>query len=144
MNPSLSDIKDATLAFYAPRRITKADLEGPARSWRISHPRQIGMYLARALTTHSLPKIASSFGGRHHTTVLHGLRAVERREDCLAAAEAIRRVLEASTSPRNALAQELAACRAIGEFIRSLPPAVVERDFMLIATVGLEEFLEQA
>lgn len=133
-HPSLSDIKTATLTFYASRRITKDDLEGDSRYVLVSHPRQVAMYLARALTTHSLPKIAKSFGDRHHTTALHATVAVERRPDYLADAEKIRAALEASTSPRNALAREIAACKAIGEFVRSLRPVPVERDFILIGT----------
>lgn len=130
MNPSLSDIKNATATYYRDRRITVKDLEGQSRKTEVSHPRQVCMYLARALTTHSLPRIAKSFGNRHHTTALYSLRAVESRDQCLSDAEAIRKVLEARTSPCGDLALELRACRAIGEFLRSLPPRVVERDWI--------------
>jgi len=133
MNPSLTDIKDATCAYYKDHRITRADIDGQSRAFHISRPRQVAMYLARALTTHSLPRIAKSFGNRHHTTALHSLRAVERRDQCLSDAEAIRKVLEARTSPWDDLAIELRACRAIGEFLCSLPPRVVERDWLNLA-----------
>lgn len=40
-------------------------------------PRQIGYYFARRLTSHSLTSIASAFGGRDHTTIMHGIRKIE-------------------------------------------------------------------
>jgi chromosomal replication initiator protein len=43
----------------------------------ISYPRQIAMYLAKELTTASLPEIGRSFGGKHHTTVLHSVKKIE-------------------------------------------------------------------
>jgi chromosomal replication initiator protein len=47
-------------------------------SRRIAHPRQIAMYLCKKLTNLSLPQIGNDFGGKHHTTVLHSIRKVER------------------------------------------------------------------
>jgi chromosomal replication initiator protein len=43
----------------------------------ISYPRQIGMFLARELTGASLPEIGRSFGGKHHTTVLHSVKKID-------------------------------------------------------------------
>ncbi|MBZ0288532.1 MAG: chromosomal replication initiator protein DnaA, partial [Anaerolineae bacterium] len=43
---------------------------------RINHARQVAMYLARELTAYSLPQIGDVFGGRSHTTVLHGCNKV--------------------------------------------------------------------
>ena len=40
-------------------------------------PRQIAMYLCKALTSASLPEIGKSFGGKHHSTVIHSIRKVE-------------------------------------------------------------------
>jgi chromosomal replication initiator protein len=40
-------------------------------------PRQIAMYLCKALTHASLPEIGRSFGGKHHSTVIHSIRKVE-------------------------------------------------------------------
>lgn len=134
MNPSISDIKTATCAYYTGTRITRDELEGPARDRRIAYPRQVSMYLARALTTHSLSRIGQHFGSRDHSTVYYALRSVEERPSCLSDAENIRRLLEARTSPRSALAMELAACREIVEFIRSLPPMPGERDWLLLET----------
>ncbi len=131
MTPSLSDIKNATVEYYRDRRITVKDLDGPARVREVARPRQVAMYLSLALTTHSMPKIGRAFA-RHHTTVLHARRAVEVREECLSDAEAIRRVLDASTASRVAFAQTLAAARAIADFVRSLPALPVERDWMRV------------
>ena len=40
-------------------------------------PRQIAMYLCKSLTNASLPEIGKSFGGKHHSTVIHSIRKVE-------------------------------------------------------------------
>ncbi|MFV2092005.1 MAG: helix-turn-helix domain-containing protein, partial [Hyphomicrobiales bacterium] len=44
----------------------------------VVYPRQVGMYLAKTLTSRSLPEIGRKFGGRDHTTVLHAVRKIER------------------------------------------------------------------
>jgi chromosomal replication initiator protein len=44
------------------------------RSRDVVRPRQIAMFLAKALTSRSLPEIGRRFGGRDHTTVLHAVR----------------------------------------------------------------------
>ena len=40
-------------------------------------PRQIAMYLCKTLTNASLPEIGKSFGGKHHSTVIHSIRKIE-------------------------------------------------------------------
>ncbi|HUN81564.1 MAG TPA: chromosomal replication initiator protein DnaA [Phycisphaerae bacterium] len=55
------------------------DMQGRRRSRSIAFPRQVGMYLARQLTTHSLEEIGDFFGGRDHTTVLHAKKLVADR-----------------------------------------------------------------
>jgi chromosomal replication initiator protein len=40
-------------------------------------PRQIAMYLCKSLTNASLPEIGRSFGGKHHSTVIHSIRKIE-------------------------------------------------------------------
>ena len=40
-------------------------------------PRQVAMYLCKTLTHASLPEIGRSFGGKHHSTVIHSIRKVE-------------------------------------------------------------------
>ena len=64
-----------TVAEYFKIRV--ADLLSKRRSRSIARPRQIAMALAKELTSHSLPEIGDAFGGRDHTTVLHGCRRVK-------------------------------------------------------------------
>ena len=45
---------------------------------KIAYPRQIAMYLAKELTPASLPEIGRAFSGKHHTTVLHSVRKIDR------------------------------------------------------------------
>ncbi len=53
-----------------------ADLQSKKRTKSITHPRQVCMYLAREFTRASLEEIGGYFGGRDHTTVLHGIRSI--------------------------------------------------------------------
>ena len=64
-----------TVADYYKIRVT--DLLSKKRSRSIARPRQVAMALAKELTNHSLPEIGDAFGGRDHTTVLHGCRRIE-------------------------------------------------------------------
>ena len=57
--------------------VAKSDLLSPRRARSIVRPRQIGMYLAKAMTTRSLPEIGRRFGGRDHSTVLHAIRKID-------------------------------------------------------------------
>ena len=57
--------------------IRLADMSSPRRARAVARPRQIAMYLAKQLTTRSLPEIGRKFGGRDHTTVMHAVRKVE-------------------------------------------------------------------
>jgi chromosomal replication initiator protein len=57
--------------------VSRADLLSPRRARSIVRPRQIGMYLAKKLTSRSLPEIGKRFGGRDHSTVLHAVRKIE-------------------------------------------------------------------
>jgi chromosomal replication initiator protein len=54
-----------------------ADLKSRNNSKSIAMPRQIAMYLCKSLTTASLPEIGRSFGGKHHSTVIHSIRKIE-------------------------------------------------------------------
>ena len=54
-----------------------SDLIGPKRLRTIARPRQVAMYLAKHLTPRSLPEIGRRFGGRDHTTIMHGIRKIE-------------------------------------------------------------------
>ena len=57
--------------------IRLSDLIGPKRPRNIARPRQVAMYLAKQLTLRSLPDIGRRFGGRDHTTIMHGIRKIE-------------------------------------------------------------------
>ena len=54
-----------------------SDMIGPKRVRTIARPRQVAMYLAKQLTPRSLPEIGRRFGGRDHTTIMHGVRRIE-------------------------------------------------------------------
>ncbi len=53
------------------------EMTSQRRAREVARPRQIAMYLAKQLTSRSLPEIGRKFGGRDHTTVLHAVRKVE-------------------------------------------------------------------
>jgi len=57
--------------------IRLADMIGPKRLRTVARPRQVAMYLAKQLTPRSLPEIGRRFGGRDHTTIMHGVRKIE-------------------------------------------------------------------
>lgn len=57
-------------------RVSIVDLLGKKRNSDIVLPRQVAMYLIRTLTDTSLPKIGQAFGGRDHTTVMHGTEKI--------------------------------------------------------------------
>ena len=54
-----------------------ADLKSRNNSKSVAMPRQVAMYLCKALTHASLPEIGRSFGGKHHSTVIHSIKKVE-------------------------------------------------------------------
>ena len=53
------------------------ELKSRNNSKSVAMPRQIAMYLCKSLTHASLPEIGRSFGGKHHSTVIHSIRKVE-------------------------------------------------------------------
>jgi chromosomal replication initiator protein len=59
------------------------ELKAKNNSKTVAVPRQIAMYLTKTLTHASLPEIGKSFGGKHHSTVIHSLRKIEglRKKD---------------------------------------------------------------
>ncbi|HEX3756708.1 MAG TPA: chromosomal replication initiator protein DnaA [Rhizomicrobium sp.] len=71
---SIEDIQRKTAEFY---KLEVKDFHSPQRARKVARPRQVAMYLARKLTSRSLPEIGRRFGGRDHTTVLHACRRVE-------------------------------------------------------------------
>jgi chromosomal replication initiator protein len=93
---SIEEIQRKVAEHY---HIRLADLVGPKRLRSFARPRQVAMYLAKTLTSRSLPDIGRRFGGRDHTTVIHGVRKIEelRVADSQIAddLEMLRRALEA-------------------------------------------------
>lgn len=79
--------------------IRLSDMIGPKRVRVIARPRQIAMYLAKHMTSRSLPEIGRRFGGRDHTTVMHGVKRIDElkgSDDQIAEdLELLRRALEA-------------------------------------------------
>jgi chromosomal replication initiator protein len=88
---SLKDLLDSTSRIVTVEKIQKlvchkykiklAQLKAKNNSPKFSFPRQIAMYLAKKLTDTSMPEIGKKFGGKHHTTVLHSLRKIERMRE---------------------------------------------------------------
>lgn len=58
-------------------QISVEDIRSKKRSSNISFPRQIAMYLCRAMTSESFPKIGIEFGGKDHSTVMHSVEKIE-------------------------------------------------------------------
>ncbi|MDC0737996.1 chromosomal replication initiator protein DnaA [Cognatishimia sp. SS12] len=79
--------------------IRLSDMIGPKRVRTFARPRQVAMFLCKQLTSRSLPEIGRRFGGRDHTTVMHGVKRIEelRSSDGQIAEdlEMLRRALEA-------------------------------------------------
>lgn len=65
------------IANYYQLRIS--DLKSRNSSKSITLPRQIAMFLSKSLTRNSLPQIGKSFGGKHHSTVIHSIKKIEQR-----------------------------------------------------------------
>jgi chromosomal replication initiator protein len=59
-------------------KIKPSQLRSKNNSPKFAFPRQIAMYLCRGLTKASLPEIGKKFGGKHHTTVIHSIRKIEK------------------------------------------------------------------
>jgi chromosomal replication initiator protein len=58
-------------------QMKQTDLISERRARAVARPRQVAMWLAKQITTRSLPDIGRRFGGRDHTTVLHAVRRIE-------------------------------------------------------------------
>ncbi len=72
---TIQHILDVVTKYY---NIKLSDLQSKKRNQSIAFPRQICMFLARKHTRYSLEEIGGYFGGRDHTTVLHGVRSIDR------------------------------------------------------------------
>ncbi len=92
---SVDQIQRAVAQFFDLRL---AELLSRRRTRAIAVPRQIAMYLSKEMTTRSYPDLAKRFGGRDHTTVIHGVRRVaalmESDADFARTVAEIRRSLE--------------------------------------------------
>ncbi|MEE8393002.1 MAG: chromosomal replication initiator protein DnaA [Rhodospirillales bacterium] len=79
--------------------IRVSDMHSARRARSVARPRQVAMYLAKQLTSRSLPEIGRKFGGRDHTTVMHAVRKVDELCESDASfaedVELLRRMLEA-------------------------------------------------
>ena len=75
-----------------------ADMHSARRARSVARPRQVAMYLAKQLTSRSLPEIGRKFGGRDHTTVMHAVKKVDELRDIDSSfaedVELLRRMLE--------------------------------------------------
>jgi hypothetical protein len=73
------------------------EMNSSVRLAMIVRPRQIAMYLCRTLTSRSLPEIGRRFGGKDHTTVLHGYNKIRKEleadDDLAADIDAIKKEL---------------------------------------------------
>ncbi len=59
-------------------KIKANQIKSRNNSPKIAFPRQVAMYLSKELTKASLPEIGEKFGGKHHTTVIHSIRKIEK------------------------------------------------------------------
>ena len=58
-------------------QLKMAELKSRNNAKSVPTPRQVAMYLCKHLTNASLPEIGRSFGGKHHSTVIHSIKKVE-------------------------------------------------------------------
>ena len=85
---ALKTLLDSSMTIITVEKIQKAighefkikisQLKSKNNSPKIAFPRQIAMYLSKQMTKTSLPEIGKKFGGKHHTTVLHSIRKIEK------------------------------------------------------------------
>jgi chromosomal replication initiator protein len=71
----IDDIQRAVCKYFG---VSHIDLISARRTVQIVRPRQVGYYLAKMLTLHSLPEIGRRFGYRDHTSCLSGIRKITR------------------------------------------------------------------
>jgi chromosomal replication initiator protein len=77
---SIENIQKTVADYY---KIKTSDMHSKKRSRIVARPRQVAMYLAKELTQLSLPEIGANFGGRDHTTILHGCRQIAKLKDAI-------------------------------------------------------------
>jgi chromosomal replication initiator protein len=72
---SIDDIQKLVAGHYG---IKISDIKSSKRMKALVLPRQIAMYLARQLTSHSFPEIGEKFGGKDHSTIIHAIKKIEK------------------------------------------------------------------
>ncbi|NQV48629.1 MAG: chromosomal replication initiator protein DnaA [Rhodospirillaceae bacterium] len=92
---TIEDIQKSVAAHF---NIRISDMHSARRARSVARPRQVAMYLAKQLTSRSLPEIGRKFGGRDHTTVMHAVKKVDELRECDQSfaedVELLRRMLE--------------------------------------------------
>jgi len=71
---TIEDIQKQVAGHY---NIKVSDMHSARRARAVARPRQVAMYLAKKMTSKSLPEIGRRFGGKDHTTVMHAVKRVE-------------------------------------------------------------------
>jgi chromosomal replication initiator protein len=72
---TIDEIQNKVSNYY---NINVDDLISSRRLRSFARPRQVAMYLAKKLTSRSLPEIGRKFGGRDHTTVIHAVKKIDQ------------------------------------------------------------------
>lgn len=74
MTISIDNIQKIVSDYF---NISVLEIKGKKKTKKLTFPRHIAMYLSRELTDYSTTEIGIEFGGRDHTTVMHGCRKIE-------------------------------------------------------------------
>lgn len=75
-NVTIETIQKVVADYFS---LSYSDLKGKKRTKAVSFPRQMAMYIAREITEYSTTELGMEFGGRDHTTVMHGCQKIEER-----------------------------------------------------------------
>lgn len=75
-NVTIETIQKVVADYFS---LSYTDLKSKKRTKAISFPRQLAMYIAREITEYSTTELGMEFGGRDHTTVMHGCQKIEER-----------------------------------------------------------------
>jgi len=75
-NVTIDTIQKVVAEYFS---LSSTDIKGKKRTKAVSFPRQLAMYIAREITEYSTTELGMEFGGRDHTTVMHGCQKIEER-----------------------------------------------------------------
>lgn len=93
---TIEEIQKRVAEYY---NIKLSEMSSARRAQMVARPRQVAMYLAKQLTSRSLPEIGRKFGNRDHTTVMHAVKRIDQLRQADAGfaedVELLRRMLEA-------------------------------------------------